>query len=208
MKQLRNAFAVLMMLVAVSALAQPAQRAEYRVLNPPQPTSSGEKIEVLEFFFYGCVHCFNLQRKLASWAEHLPSDVQLNLVPAHLNQYWEPMAYTYYALNEMGKLKALHEKLYDAWHIDHMVLVDSDSIFDFVARQGVDRQQFVNYYSSFFVRTKVEQSKRMMRQYHIEATPTLIVDGKYSISGLQPDDMMRVLNELIVKARAERAKHE
>jgi len=207
MKHIRTIFAAMMMLFAASAFAQSEGAAEYSMLNPPRPTNSGEKIEVLEFFFYGCSHCFHLHPQLSAWQKHMPKDVQLDFVPTQFNPSWEPMAYTYYALKAMGLADKLDDKLYNAWNLDRLVLVEQDAIADFVAQQGVDRKQFLDYYRSFSVHSQVEQSKQMMHQYQIEGTPTLIVDGKYSITGLGPEETIRVLNQLIAKARRERTRH-
>lgn len=206
MKQIRRILAVLSMLLAASAFAQSSQDPEYTVLNPPQPTNSGVKVEVLEFFFYGCIHCFHLHPKLSQWEKTMPRDVQLDFVPVAFNPNWQPMAYTFYALKAIGQLKALDDKLYQAWNVDNMILVKRDEIADFVAKQGVDRQKFLDSYDSFGVGSDVKRSNQMMKEYQIGGTPTLVVDGKYAISGLGPDETIRVLNELIRKARKERGR--
>ncbi len=207
MKHIRSILVAMMMLFAAGAFAQSAENARYSVLNPPQPPNSGYKIEVLEFFFYGCIHCYHLHPKLSQWAKTIPKDVQIEYVPTMFNPSWEPMAYTFYALKSMGQLKKMDDKLYDAWNRDNQSLVQRDDIADFVARQGVNRQQFLDYYGSFSVQSEVKRSRQMMLQYHIEGTPTLVVDGKYSITGLEPEETIRVLNELINKARRERGRN-
>lgn len=206
MKRIRKILAVLMMMFAASAFAQPATKPEYSLLSPPQPTTSGDKIEVLEFFFYGCIHCFHLHPKLSKWEKTMPRDVQLEFVPVHFNPSWEPMAYTFYALKAMGQLNQLDDKLYTAWNVDNTILVNRDDIADFVAKQGVDRQRFIGYYDSFSVQSEVKRSKQMTLDYQIGGTPTLVIDGKYAISGLEPDAAIRVLNEVIAKVRKERGK--
>jgi thiol:disulfide interchange protein DsbA len=200
LNHIRKFAAVLMMSFAATALADPAQ-GSYTVLNPPQPTGSGEKIEVLEFFFYGCPHCYHLQTALDEWEQTMPQDVKLDFVPVTFNPSAEPMAYTYYTLKAMDLRKKLHTKLYEAWNVEHKFLVETDKIADFVAQQGVDRQRFLDYYNSFSVQSEVKHSKEMTRAYQIEWTPTLVVDGKYAISNLEPDETIRVLNMLIDKAR-------
>lgn len=207
MKQLKKIFAVLAMLFATQAFAQSHEGPEYTVLSPPLPTSSGAKVEVLEFFFYGCIHCFHLHPKLSQWQKTMPGDVQLEFIPTIFNPSWEPMAYTFYALKAIGQQERLDDKLYDAWNVDNMFLTETDKIADFVAQQGVDRQKFIDNYNSFFVQSAVKHSKQMMIQYHISGTPTLVVDGKYAITGLEPDEAIRVLNELIKKARKERGRN-
>jgi thiol:disulfide interchange protein DsbA len=203
MKRFKTLLAVFTMLfAATAATADPADEG-YTLLNPPQPTNSGVRIEVLEFFFYGCIHCHHLHPALDQWEKNLPGDVQVEHVPVAFNPNWEPMAYTFYALKAMGKLAQLDDKLYDAWNVDNLRLVNRDTIADFVAKHGVDRQRFLGNYDSFSVQSDVKRSKQMMLDYKIEGTPTLVVDGKYVISGLGPDETIRVLNEVIQKARLE-----
>jgi thiol:disulfide interchange protein DsbA len=208
MKLTRKFFSVLIMLFAAQAFAQEgATGPGYTILNPPQPTHGGKKIEVLEFFFYGCIHCFHLHPKLSEWEKKMPKDVQLNFVPTIFNPNWEPMANTYYALKMMGQQQKLHDDLYNAWNRDNIILTDAEKIADFVGQHGADRQKFLDYYKSFSVQSEVSRSKQMVLQYKISGTPTLVVDGKYSISGLQPEETIRVLNEIIGKVRKEHGKN-
>lgn len=206
MKHFLKFIAAAMLLITATAYAEPEGGQQYTELNPPQPVSTGSKIEVLEFFFYGCIHCFHLHPALSAWEKKMPKDVSIEYVPTIFQPSWEPMAYTFYALEAMGARKKLDDKLYDAWNVSHSFLVKSDEIADFMAKNGLDRQKFLDYYNSFSVQSDVKRSKQMMLQYHIEGTPTLIVDGKYVISGLEPEVAIRVLNTLIKQARMERGK--
>ncbi|MBI5919311.1 MAG: thiol:disulfide interchange protein DsbA/DsbL [Nitrosomonadales bacterium] len=174
-------------------------------VNPPQPTQSGNKIEVLEFFAYPCPHCFHLHPDLSAWEKKLPKDVTLTYVPVVFRDSWEPMAYTFYALEALGQLPRLHGELFDAWNVNHIELYDLDHITSFVAQRGVDRKKFSDAYNSFTVQTKVVRSKQMLQNYRISGTPTIIVDGRFAISGLQPADTIRTLNELLDQVRKERA---
>jgi protein dithiol oxidoreductase (disulfide-forming) len=203
MKLIRRFLAVLTILVAVNASAYAE---EYAMLIPPQPTHTGKKIEVLEFFFYGCIHCFHLHPELSKWEQTMPGDVSLDFVPVHFNPSWEPMAYTYYALKAMGQQKRLDDKLYNALNQDGLPLYNMDNIADFVAKNGVNRAKFVKYYQSFSVQSEVERSGQMTTAYQIEGTPTIVVDGKYVITGLEPADTIRVLDQVINKVRQERGK--
>lgn len=179
------------------------QGKDYNLLNPAQPVS-GKKIEVLEFFFYECPHCFHLHPYLAAWEKKLPSDVELTLVPTIFRDSTEPMARTYYALEGLGKIKQLDDSIYEAIHVKQANLYDLDSIGAFVAANGVDRAKFAAAYNSFTVNSKIVRAKQMIRSYGINGTPTLVVDGKYVITGLQPPDMIRTLGEVIAIARKER----
>jgi protein dithiol oxidoreductase (disulfide-forming) len=188
--------------VSGTALADVQLGKDYSLLNPAQPTST-RKIEVLEFFFYGCSHCFHLHPLLSAWEKTMPKDVELTFVPTVFRDTWEPMANTFYALESMGKLQQVHDALYRAWNEENMALTDADKIADFVAGHGIDRVKFTAAYNSFSMQSKVTRAKQMIRSYRISGTPTLVVDGKYVIEGLQPEDTIRALKEVIVMARKE-----
>jgi thiol:disulfide interchange protein DsbA len=199
---IRSLVVVVTLLVSGTVFADAQLGKDYSLLNPAQPTST-KKIEVLEFFFYGCSHCFHLHPLLSAWEKTMPKDVELTFVPTVFRDSWEPMAYTYYALDSMGKVPALHDALYRAWNVDNNYLVDEDKIADFVAKYGVDSAKFKAAYNSFAMRSKVSRAKQMIRSYGINGTPTLVVDGKYVIEGLQPADTIRALKDVIVMARKE-----
>ena len=189
--------------VSGAALAAAELGKDYNLLSPSQPTDS-KKIEVLEFFFYGCSHCFHLQKPLSEWEKTMPKDVQLTFVPTIFRDSMEPMARTMYALESLGQLEKLHDPLYKAWNVDRIDLFDEASIGDFVAKNGVDRTKFLAAYNSFSMQSRVVRAKQMVRSYRINGTPTLVVAGKYVITGLQPEDTIRVLNEVIDIARKAR----
>ncbi|HQS56929.1 MAG TPA: thiol:disulfide interchange protein DsbA/DsbL [Gallionellaceae bacterium] len=200
-----SVFVLFSSLALLSAQAEPVAGKDYKLVEPAQPTSSGNKIEVLEFFFYGCGHCFHLHPELTSWERKMPKDVNLVFVPTIFRSDWEPMAYTYYALEVLGQNHNLHHDLYEAWNLKNMALTNEADISAFVAKLGVDSTKFSQAYRSFGVQSKVTRSKQLTQTYNIRGTPTLIVDGKYLITGLQPAATIKVLDELIAKARKERA---
>ena len=201
-KMIKSLFVAAALLIG-SAASAAELGTDYKLLNPAQPTGA-EKIEVLEFFFYGCSHCFYLQPHMSSWEKTMPRDVELTYVPTIFRDSWEPMARTYYSLELLGQLHPLHDALYKAWNVDKTDLSDEARILDFVAPHGVDRAKFSATYSSFTMLSKVARAKQMIRSYGITGTPALIVDGKYLITGLQPADTIRVLNEVIAMARKEK----
>jgi thiol:disulfide interchange protein DsbA len=200
MKLIRNLVVALSLLVGSSAFAAAELGKDYLLLNPPQPTDP-KKIEVLEFFFYECPHCFHLHPLLAAWEKTIPKDVQITFVPTIFRDSTEPLARTYYALESLGQIKQLDDAIYQALHVDKVPLYDLNSITDFVAKHGVDSAKFSASYNSFSMQTKVARAKQMIHSYGVDGTPTLVVDGKYRISGLQPEDMIRVLKEVITIAR-------
>ncbi|HEX5337060.1 MAG TPA: thiol:disulfide interchange protein DsbA/DsbL [Gallionella sp.] len=203
---MKNIFKGLLLAVALfssaAAVAEASLGKDYNLLNPAQPTST-KKIEVLEFFFYECSHCFHLHPLLAAWEKNLPKDVAITYVPTIFRDSTVPLALTYYTLESMGQIKQLDDAIYQAIHVNNAGLYDLDSIADFVAKRGVDRAKFAAAYNSFSMQSKVIRAKQMIRSYGINGTPTLVVDGKYVITGLQPEDMIRVLNDVVAKARKE-----
>jgi len=203
-KFIKNLLAVLILLSSTQVWAEPVAGKDYKLIEPAQATSSGNKIEVLEFFFYGCSHCFHLHPELTAWEKKMPKDVDLVLVPTIFNPSWEPMAYTYYALEVMGQNQKLHNELFDAWNVKNIDLSDESKITAFVGKFGVDSKKFSEAYHSFGVQSKIMRSKQITQSYRISGTPTMIVDGRYLITGLQPAESIKVLGELIEKVRKER----
>ena len=204
MKLIKQFFVMLALLCATQVFAASEAGKDYAVLNPAQPTQSGSKIEVLEFFFYGCSHCFKLHPMISAWEKKMPKDVELTFVPAIFNASWEPMARTLYALEALGQRAQLHDDLYNAWNVSNMDLTDEAKIADFVAKHGVDRKKFGDAYNSFSMQSKITRAKQIGQSYGIRGTPTLVVDGKYLITGLHPAETIQVLNNLIDKVRKER----
>lgn len=204
MKLLSRIVALFVLSFAFAAQAEIVAGRDYREAVPAQPTSSGSKIEVLEFFFYGCSHCYHLHGPMTAWEKKMPKDVQLQFVPVIFRDSWEPMARTFYALEALGQREKLHNDLFEAWNVYGTDLSDEEKIADFVAKRGVDKAKFSAAYNSFALQNKVARSNQMVQSYGVRGTPTLVVDGRYVISGLGPEDTIRVLDEVIKRARKER----
>jgi len=206
MRLVQKALTIFLVAFSVNALAADG----YTTLTPPQPTNSGKRIEVLEFFYYGCSHCFHLHPALSKWSENLPKDVQIEFVPVLFgNPAQEVMARAFYTLQEMGKLQALDDALYNAWNLDNDPLYEKDRVADFVAKHGINRDDFLNHYNaSMNVDSAVRRARQMTVDYQIGGTPTLIVDGRYIVQNqFQPEDTIRLLNTVIDKVRKERRRH-
>jgi thiol:disulfide interchange protein DsbA len=200
--------------LSAGAAAQPVAGKDYGVINPPQPTDSGRKVEVLEFFYYGCPHCSNLQPPLKAWLKRKPADVEFRRVPAIFDDNWLTLTWAYYALDAMGAVDKLHDDVYAAIHEQHVRLADQKVLFDWVARRGLDRQRFIDTFNSFGVKSRGMRSIEMTRNYDIPGTPALTVDGKYRMAPsmiLKPDKTLdyerffQVLDQVIAMARKERA---
>ncbi len=182
---------------------------DYAVLLSPQPTTSGDKIEVLEFFWYGCPHCYKLHPLIRSWLKKVPKDVSFKYIPAIFRKNWIPGAKTFYTLEILGEKDKLHDKVYDAIHKEKIDLTNEELLFNWVEKQGVDRKKFISVYNSFSVVNKSSQSSQMSRKYGLKGVPSLVVDGKYLISGKMggtPQETIKTLDQLISKVRREKTK--
>ncbi len=198
-------------LLSVSSFAASGDAFEghdYARVKNPQPVATGKKIEVLEFFWYRCPHCFQLEPSLAKWIKTLPKDAQIRRVPAVFREDWMPGAKLYYTLEQMGLLGRLHHKVFDAYHLQNINLNDPAVLGDWIGKQGVDRKKFESLYNSFSTQSKATQGARLATAYGITGVPAFIIDGKYMTSvgmtGSEPR-LFEVLDELIVNARAERS---
>ncbi len=195
-------------LIAGAALAAPPT-APSKTLSTPQPVETGAKIEVIEFFWYGCPHCYDLEPSLKKWVAKLPKDVEFRRIPAIPVERWAPMARVYYTLEALGELNRLHGDVFDAVHRDHVKLDDEATQLDWMASKGIDRKKFSDAANSFSVQSNVKRAALASRSHEVEGVPALIVDGKYMTApsmanGIEP--MFGVLDSLVNKARAERSK--
>jgi thiol:disulfide interchange protein DsbA len=180
---------------------------DYAPVQTEQPVATGNKIEVLEFFWYRCPHCFKLEPSLTAWLKTLPKDAQVRRIPAVFRDDWMPAAKLYYTLQQMGQIERLHDKVFDAYNIARLNLDDPAVLGDWIAKQGVDRKKFEAVYNSFSTQAKAVQGGRLATTYAITGVPAFIIDGKYTTSQSMTQTeprLFEVLDQLIVKARAER----
>ncbi|MDH5391898.1 MAG: thiol:disulfide interchange protein DsbA/DsbL [Gammaproteobacteria bacterium] len=174
---------------------------EYASINQ-QPTANADRVEVIEFFWYGCPHCFHFEPTLNRWLADKPENVDFIQIPAPLNKSWEIHTKVFYALELMGMQKKLHEKLFEAIHMKKMRLFDEKSITDFLVKQGVDREKFQKSLRSFAVSGKLNKARKMMKDYQVKGVPQLAINGKYITSGRMAggyQQMIDVVNFLVAK---------
>lgn len=206
-RTLAFAAAALFSLSTLAASPEAFEGHDYARVKNPQPVTTGKQVEVLEFFWYRCPHCFQLEPGLNSWLKTLPRDVQVRRVPAVFRDDWMPGAKLYYTLEQMGLLNRLHTKVFDAYHVENINLNDPAVLGGWIAKQGVDRKKFEGIYNSFSIQSKATQGARLATAYAITGVPVFIIDGKYTTSVSMtgsPARLFEVLDQLIVKARAER----
>jgi protein dithiol oxidoreductase (disulfide-forming) len=158
---------------------------DYTKLAQAQPTDTADKVEVLEIFWYGCPHCYQLEPFLDNWVETMPSSAEFRRMPAVLGPHWEPHARAFYAAELIGVLDTFHKPLFQALHGKNRKIMTREQLADFAAEQGIDRDKFLEAYDSFFVNMKVRRSVEMGRRYGLEGVPAVIVNGKYRTSATQ-----------------------
>lgn len=155
---------------------------DYLVLDPPQPTSTGDKVEVVEVFSYACPHCAHFQPYVDELKSKLPAGAQFVLVPAVFNQAWEPFARGFYTAQALGLVDKTHQALFDALHRDHLPIGSIDALAKFYAGYGADAGNFLSTANSFVVDAKIAHGNDLVRGYRVEGTPTLVVNGKYRVA--------------------------
>ena len=195
--------------LCLTAQAQLTAGKDYVPVQPPQPTDSGGKIEVLEFFWYGCPHCNNLQPSLQAWLKRKPADVELKHIPAVFQDSWVPLTKAYYTIEAMGLVDKLHQEMFATLHRQRVQLRDANAIFDWAANKGVDRKKFADTYNSFGVNGRTQRSIKLTRKYDIPGTPALVIDGKYLTAPsmtlkdrvVDYDRFFQVVHALIAEAR-------
>lgn len=177
----------------------------YLPVNNPQPTATGDKIEVMEFFWYGCPHCYSLEPGLEAWIENIPEDVKFRRVPGILAQNWIPLARAYFVAEKLGIVDKIHRPLFDAIHKEGEHMNDINVMKKFFAKFGVDEDEFVRIYESDEVQDQVKLAYIAGQKYGVTGVPTLIVNGKYmtspSIAG-GINATFAALNMLIEKERS------
>ena len=204
------AFAATCVVVAAFCGAVQAQPAPAWVrLQAPQPVSTGDKIEVIEFFYYGCPVCYEFEPILTRWLVNAPGDVVLRRVPALATESWENFARLFYTLEALDALARLHWPVFDNFHFDGMSLSEEAVMVDWVSRNGVDKQRFVDTYRSPAVDAKIAAAREMVKAYEVKGVPTVVVDGKFRTSAGMAGgtaQLLPLVERLIGVARRERAK--
>jgi thiol:disulfide interchange protein DsbA len=203
MKKLFAIFAVAFLLPGV-ALAQQAKFAYTELKQSQPPETKSGKIEVIEFFWYGCPHCYHLEPVLDPWLKKLPPDVQFVRLPTIFNERWQLDAQIYYTLDAMNLIPKLHRPLFDAIHRDGLRTDDPQALAEWLRKQGVDDKRFFDTMKSMGVDTRVRRAAHLTVAYRINGTPAFAVAGRYSVSaeqGRSQQGMLDTVDYLVGLAR-------
>ncbi len=214
-KTMRLLFAGLLFAASTTACAAkpeaPAWEAgtNYFTIEPAQPTASGDRVEVLEVFSYACSHCANFQPQAERLKAELPKYASFDYMPAIFNAQWEPYARAYYTAQSLGVLDKTHQALFDALHRDHQPLRSIEDLAGFYAAHGVDRAKFLATSGSFEVQSKLQRANELVRNFGVDGTPSIVVNGKYRASAASAgnqDKLVELVQFLVEKEHAAKKK--
>jgi len=210
MRRLMPLLAVLVAALPLSGAAQiaaPQEGNQYLRLKVPQPVETGKKIEVIEFFSYGCPHCGELEPFLQGWLKTMPADVAFRRIPVMFQERWIPLAKIYYTLEALGEEARLSPEVFSALHAKGQSLWQDKTFFDWAASQGLDRKKVEDMYNSFGIGGKVNRARLSAQTYQIQSVPLVVVDGKFQTNRISTHGAMpAVIDALVATARAARPK--
>jgi thiol:disulfide interchange protein DsbA len=180
------------------------QRPSYVEINPPIATDNQGKIEIVEFFWYECPHCYSLEPMLESWVKKLPKDTEFKRVPAMFNERWAIGARVYYTLEAIGELERLHKALFDAIHKQSLRITNEQQLNDWLQRQNVDLAKFSAAFKSFGVESRLKRAAELGQAAKIDGVPALMVNGRYLVSAsatASEEKMLAIADSLIEQSR-------
>jgi thiol:disulfide interchange protein DsbA len=202
-------FALAALCAVAQAQSAPVAGRDYQELSPARPVSTGERIEVLEFFYYGCPVCYEAQPHVARWLMRAGPDVALLRVPAVFTESSESFARTFYTLGALNHLARLHWPVYDNHHFDGRQLNEEKNIVAWVGANGVDAARFAEVWKSDEVKMQIDSAKKALETYDIKGVPSFVIDGKYVTSARMAGgvrEVLQVVEHLVNRAASERKK--
>jgi thiol:disulfide interchange protein DsbA len=199
-------FALLCCSVSLLPLAAAAatykEKIHYELVQPPQPTTTKDKVEVVEMFWYGCPHCNALEPYVNRWLKRKPANVEFVRIPAVFRPTWELHARAFYTAEILGVLDKTHSAMFEAIHQQKRRLNTEQELMEFFAEHGVKNEDFKRVFHSFAVEAKVRRAKDLSQRYGISGVPSIIVNGKYR-TGAQlaggNANIFKVVNFLVEK---------
>ena len=205
MKKLLNTVLLLTgLFLATAQAAEFTQGKDYIRLPTAQPTTTPDRIEVVELFWYGCPHCYRLEPHIEEWLETKPDDVAFVRMPAILSPRWELLARAWYTADLLGVTEQIHKPLFNAIHGERQRITSVNQLRDFFVEQGISGEDFDSTFHSFGVAAKINRAREMTRRYQVRGVPTLVINGKYRTSASEAGShaaMIEVANHLIEQER-------
>lgn len=177
----------------------------YETITPAQPTQNADKVEVIEFFWYGCPHCYSLEPSMLEWLKNKPANVEFIRQPAVFSDLWGKHAKAFFTAEALDVGEKVHADLFDAIQNKKQKLTSEDDLAKFFAEHGVKEEDFRAAYNSFLVDAKLRQAEAMGPRYGITGVPSLIVNGKYRVTATtakSQTNMLKVVDQLIQQESA------
>jgi protein dithiol oxidoreductase (disulfide-forming) len=185
---------------AQSSTAPYTEGNEYVTLPAPQQRLGSEgKVEVVEVFSYGCIHCAQFAPTAEKLRKQLPAGVAFKLLPAPFSAEWLPYARAYYAAKQLGVVERSHLALFNAKFAQHYPINSLDELADFYAREGVDRAEFMRIATSPEATAKLKEDLALIQKWQVDGTPTIVVNGKYRVATVHSFDEMVAVTQWLVK---------
>ncbi len=178
----------------------------YQRVVPQQPTRTGDKIEVLEIFWYGCPHCYSFEPYVQDWLKTKDDDVEFRRLPGVFRDEWVPHARAYYTAQTLGVLDAIHVPLFEALHLDGRRVFNQAELADFFEKHGIAKVEFNKIYDSFSIDGKTRHAMLMSREYGISGVPAVIINGKYRASATSAGNfakLLKLVDQLVDTERME-----
>lgn len=172
----------------------------YEMVSPAQPVQNSDKVEVIEFFWYGCPHCYSLEPSMVAWLKSKPANVEFIRQPAVFSDLWGKHAKAFFTAEALGVSEKTHADFFDAIQNKKQKLTSEDELVRFFAAHGVKEEDFKSAYNSFGVDAKMRQAETMAARYGVTGVPALIINGKYRVTATtakSQDNMLSVTNQLI-----------
>lgn len=180
----------------------------YELLDEVQPVQTGDKIEVVELFWYRCPHCFQLEPYIVEWQNNIPDNAEYVPIPALLSPKWKFHARAYYTFESLGIVEQLHGKFFSAIHDLRQNIDTVEKLAGWAEKNGVDGQSILDTFNSFAVENKMNFADVMSKKYGITGVPAIIVDGRYKTTishAGSHEKLIEIINFLIDKATLARA---
>lgn len=194
-------------LSSLSLAAEPQSGRDFKLISPAL-ASPKDKIEVIEFFSYGCSHCNDFHPLVSQWAAKLPKDVVFRRSPVSFNRpEWARLSRIYYALESTGDLAKLDAAVFIAIHEQRVRFKTDEDVVAWAASKGADAKKFGDAMGAFSMQAKVLRADQDASAARIEGVPSLAVDGKYLINNEAASNFSELLSltdSVIAKVRQER----
>jgi protein dithiol oxidoreductase (disulfide-forming) len=194
--------AVVLLIASIPVHADVVAGRDYSVLPVAQRGDTAGKIEVIEFFSYGCPACYKLHAHIMKWAETLPSDVVFRRIAVGFGRpAWISLGRAFYAFEATGVLGKVDDAIFDAVHARGLPLRDRGSIAQWMKSQGVPVDDFIAAFESFGVSARMSRSEQMVIRYRVDGVPRVVVDGRFVVHDRAPEELLSIAEALIAKAR-------